>query len=90
MPGVPSGESTLDSLTRLVSEAKVLAGGDHPCHILGHKWESQGGRHCSICENGSQTVYYCPACGDYDYGEEGGPGWEDCQTYCHYFSIKPH
>ena len=71
----------LADLLRLVEEAKALAGGEHPCAALGHKWISQGGRHCCAC-GGSQSVYECDACGVCDYGEEGGPGWQDCQTYC--------
>lgn len=61
---------TVADLGRLVAEASVLAGGEHPCHILGHKWEFHGGRHCG-CEEGSCSlpVHECPACGDCDYGE---------------------
>lgn len=57
-------------LTILIAEAKVLAGGDHPCAILGHRWVFYGGRNCG-CEDGccSVPVHRCEACGDYDYGE---------------------
>lgn len=57
-------------IARLIAEAKVLAGGDHPCHVLGHKWEFYGGRNCG-CEGGgcSVPVYRCSVCEDYDYGE---------------------
>ena len=60
-------------LDRLIAEACVLAGGAHPCHILGHAWTFYGGRNAG-CELGdgcgcSVPVHFCPACGDYDYGE---------------------
>jgi len=31
-----------DALTRLIAEAAVLAGGKHPCAILGHRWRFIG------------------------------------------------
>lgn len=57
-------------LNRLIAEASVLAGGDHPCHILGHKWVFRGGRNCG-CPGGhcSVPVHECEGCGDLDYGE---------------------
>lgn len=61
------------TLTRLIAEAQVLAGGDHPCAILGHKWTHIGGRWCG-CQ-GSETwgcsvpVRECESCGDCDYGD---------------------
>jgi hypothetical protein len=60
--------SVLD-LTRLVAEASVLAGGEHPCAILGHRWTSLGGANCG-CVYGecSVPVNECE-CGDCDYGE---------------------
>ncbi len=70
-------------LTRLIAEASVLAGGQHPCAILGHQWTSIGGRQCPYASdaaepNCSQTVYFCAACDCEDYGEPGGPGHHDC------------
>lgn len=58
------------TLARLIAEASVLAGGDHPCHILGHKWAFRGGAWCG-CEGGSCSVpvHECEACGDCDYGD---------------------
>ena len=63
----PVHETTLD---RLIAEASVLAGGDHPCAILGHKWVFSGGANCG-CPDGycSVPVHECEACGDCDYGD---------------------
>lgn len=58
-----------------------------------HVWRPEGGRACPFHEEAadaerespcskdytSQTVYRCQACGEWDYGEEGGLGWQDCQ-----------
>lgn len=57
-------------LDRLIAEAAVLAGGDHPCAVLGHKWEFSGGANCG-CPDGacSVPVHECDACGDCDYGD---------------------
>jgi hypothetical protein len=66
-------------LIRLIAEATTLAGGKHPCAILGHKWQFTGGSNCG-CEgvhpdggkwNGhwSVPVHKCESCGDYDYGD---------------------
>ena len=59
-----------DLLRRLIAEAEVLAGGDHLCNVLGHKWESRGGMACD-CDGGgcSFSVHECVSCGDFDYGE---------------------
>lgn len=58
------------SLDRLIAEAGVLAGGVHPCNVLGHKWKHIGGRNCG-CDDGncSVPVHKCESCGDCDYGE---------------------
>lgn len=67
------------ALTRLIAEAGVLAGGTHPCNVLGHKRVFRGGRSCG-CEGTdadgyrwtgacSMPVYECEACGDCDYGD---------------------
>jgi hypothetical protein len=58
-------------LNRLVAEASVLAGGDHPCTILGHKWVFAGGRNagCGPDCGCSVPVHQCEGCGDYDYGD---------------------
>lgn len=70
-------------LNRLLAEASVLAGGDHPCEVLGHKWITNGGRQCPFASddiepNCSQSVYVCSSCGLEDYGDPGGPGHRDC------------
>lgn len=71
------------SLSRLIAEASVLAGGDNPCAILGHKWKSIGGRACPFhvdgCGNASQAVLECESCGDIDYGDLPGlPAYDWC------------
>jgi hypothetical protein len=60
----------MDTLRRLIAEASVLAGGAHPCMVLGHVWVHIGGRNCG-CDGGgcSVPVYECSACGDCDYGD---------------------
>jgi hypothetical protein len=63
----------VEIITRLIAEARVLAGGDHPCAILGHKWVHTGGRWCG-CEGSesrgcSVPVRECASCGDCDYGD---------------------
>lgn len=57
-------------LERLAAEAVALAGGDHPCDLLGHVWRFAGGANCG-CEGGhcSIPVHRCDGCGDYDYGD---------------------
>lgn len=73
-------------LSRLIAEASVLAGGVHPCNVLGHKWVFLGGAHAS-CECGggcSVPVYECSACGDCDYGEnvEADEIKAECRRKC--------
>ena len=64
-------------LRALIAEAALL-GGDNLC-AAGHAWESDGGRACALGDgNCSQAVYRCTRCGEWDYGEPGGPGAEDC------------
>lgn len=72
-------------LQRLIAEAAVLAGGEHPCAILGHKWKSRGGRACPFheegCGNASQSAEQCEACGEWDYGlTPGYPGYDWCAS----------
>jgi hypothetical protein len=59
-------------LARLIAEASVLAGGKHPCAVLGHKWIFKGGMNCG-CEDAARgcsvPVHECSVCGDCDYGE---------------------
>jgi hypothetical protein len=69
-------------LSRLIAEASVLAGGDHPCHVLGHKWEHRGGKNagCGPGCNCSVPVHECAACGDWDYGEN--PEADETRAEC--------
>lgn len=68
-------------LSFLVAEAVALAGGN-TC-ASGHDWHSDGGRRCPHgAETCSQTVYRCRRCGEYDYGDIGGPGYNDCRHGC--------
>ena len=69
-PETPMSETTY--LDRLIAEASVLAGGMHPCDVLGHRWRFSGGAGCG-CEGGSCSVpvHDCEVCGDCDYGENG-------------------
>jgi hypothetical protein len=70
------------SLRQLIAAAQV----HHPCS-QGHDWQSVGGRPCSGVSGatgcqGSQPVYQCARCGNYDYGHPHGPGFEDCVANC--------
>lgn len=68
----------VESLSHLIAQAVNLAGGN-TC-AAGHDWQSDGGRRCPHdAESCSQAVYRCTRCGVYDYGEPGGPGFEDCR-----------
>jgi len=69
----------MSDLSRLIAEAAVLAGGRHPCNVLGHKWRHVGGAWCG-CEGRdsagdrwsgscSVPVHECEGCGDCDYGD---------------------
>ena len=60
----------------------------------GHDWQSIGGRACPYADENlaafctrsqahrTQTVYRCGRCGEWDYGERGGPGHADCVLHC--------
>lgn len=76
------------SLSRLIAEAIVLAGGEHQCAVLGHDWSFVGGTnaccalgplncHCSI------PVHECVSCGDCDYGDndEANQVRADCDKF---------
>lgn len=73
----------MSTLRQLASQAAALAG-DDTC-ALGHDWETDGGRACPYdytdeihgdCTG--QAVYVCARCGDTDYGDPGGPAFNEC------------
>ncbi len=67
---VPNDPALTTDLSRLIAEASVLAGGDHPCSVLGHKWVLSGGANCGCPDGGcSIPVHECEVCGDCDYGD---------------------
>ncbi len=69
-------------LSRLIAEASVLAGGAHPCSVLGHKWVFSGGANCGCPDGGcSVPVYECDACEDCDYGDNVEA--DDVRERCH-------
>jgi hypothetical protein len=73
----------MSGLARLIAEAKVLAGGEHQCVVLGHIWKSIGGRACPFGDGcgQSQAVHECESCGTIDYGENPGePGFDWCRN----------
>lgn len=70
--------SLLLPIEELIAKARSLAN-DHPCATTGHVWDSDAGRGCPRqCFQASQAVYRCARCGQFDYGEPGGPGHRDC------------
>lgn len=49
------------------------------CAVLEHKWVFRGARGCPAgASDCSQSVYQCDYCGEWDYGEPGGPGYHEC------------
>jgi len=68
------------TLQHLIAEAVALGGGN--LCASGHDWGTDGGRPCphglSEGRQCSQAVYLCKRCGEYDYGDKGGPAYEDC------------
>ena len=68
------------TLPQLIESAKL----ESVCGHVGHDWRSTGGRACpaDLTDSCDQAVYQCARCGDVDYGEEGGPGWLDCDNTC--------
>jgi hypothetical protein len=70
------------SLSELITSAIDLAGGNLTSHSS-RLWHQEGGRLCPLGWGGcSQAVYVDIATGEYDYGEVGGPGHQDCLRYC--------
>jgi hypothetical protein len=56
----------------------------HRCDKQGHQWVADGGRPCPRgSQECSQPVYVCSVCGDYDYGNPGGPAAQECAA-CDY------
>ncbi len=74
-----SGADKTD-LRHLVAEAVALAGGNL-CSIA-HEWDMDGGRACPHGERCSQPVYRCTRCGEFDYGNPGGPAYLECANTC--------
>lgn len=69
-------------LKELIRQASTELGRD-ACRAGKHRWEGEGGRGCPHDDdnaNCGQAVYRCTLCGQYDYGEPGGPGANDCAT----------
>lgn len=71
------------ALASLIDQARTELGST-ACQAGNHYWVSEGGRSCpfEFTDTCSQTVYRCSVCGDYDYGDRGGPGWNDCERHC--------
>lgn len=66
----------------------MCPGGDKTVPVC--VWEMDGGRPCPLgYEDCSQPVYRCMRCGDYDYGEPGGPAYEECERCVRGERIKP-
>jgi len=74
--------TTLDALIREASTEL----GSTACQTGRHQWstEGEGGRGCphDLTDHCGQGVYRCTVCGQYDYGERGGPGDADCERCC--------
>lgn len=72
-----------EALEELIAEAQAIV---HKTTCLAgeHIWQSRGGRACRYSGNKdcSQTAYQCVRCGDWDYGEVGGPAHTECEADC--------
>ena len=70
-------------LQNMIREASMELGSD-ACRNGKHQWQSEGGRGCphDLTDNCGQAVYRCTTCGQHDYGEQGGPGHDDCERHC--------
>jgi len=78
------------ALNDLITGAIQLAGDNLTSH--GAKlWQNVGGRTCPIGWGGcAQAVYVDIKAGNYDYGEPGGPGHQDCVRNCrHGMNLPP-
>lgn len=67
----------MSELRALIAEAAAL-GGTNLC-AAGHEWRTDGGRACPHDCGDSQPVYRCARCGEYDYGDPGGPAYRECE-----------
>ena len=67
-------------IDRLIAEATVLAGGDHPCLILGHQWEFSGGASCGCPDGACSVPVHTCRCGDCDYGDNAEA--DETREYC--------
>ena len=77
------------TLNDLITGAIQLAGDNLTSHSA-KLWQSVGGRTCPIGWGGcSQAVYVDIKTGDYDYGEPGGPGHQDCVRNCRHGMNPP-
>mgnify|MGYP006914449625 FL=1 len=76
-------------LNDLINGAIQLAGGNLTSHNA-RLWQSEGGRTCPLgWGDCSQAVYVDIKTGEYDYGEPGGPGYQDCVRYCRHGMNPP-
>ena len=66
----------MTDLVELIAEATALGGTD--LCAAGHAWQTEGGRLCAYDCGASQPVYRCSRCGQYDYGDAGGPARAEC------------
>lgn len=70
-------------LNALITAAIALAGDDGRVSHGNRIWQNEGGRRCPLeWDDCSQPVFRDLATGDYDYGEQGGPGWDECEREC--------
>jgi hypothetical protein len=95
----------MSMLKELVAEAVALGGGDlcaaghnwqsiggtQPCDDCPReaeavRMEEEIG---ATSQRFSRPVYQCATCGEWDYGERGGPAHADCVRHCHLPAIKP-
>jgi len=72
------------NIEELAKEAERLTNPAWSC-AEGHDWRVAGGRPCprSMDVWCSQPAFECRRCGEYDYGEKGGPGAEECEERAH-------
>lgn len=70
------------TLNELITVAIQLAG-DNLTANSARLWYSEGGRSCPLGWGGcSQPVFVDLKTGEYDYGDPGGPGHQDCIMHC--------